>query len=81
MATANSTEQPSDRRSNLSWMSTSSPHSSAVEVDSNIRSSPLPSPQYGSDQFDEKEVFSQIQKPRVRYDVEVVKTNLLYTQV
>jgi hypothetical protein len=51
-----------------------------VEEDSNIpRSSPLPPPQYdGTRRTEEKEVFSQIKKPRVRYDVEVVTKLVVY---
>lgn len=58
-------------------MGTGSPRSTMIEEDFNIpRSSPLPPPQY--DGTDEKEVFSQIKKPRVRYDVEVVTKLVVY---
>jgi hypothetical protein len=59
-------------------MGTGSPHSTAVDVDTYLRVSPLPSPQC-DENFDEKEVFSQIKKPRVRYDVEVVTKLIVYT--
>ena len=60
-------------------MGTGSPHSSTVEVDANMpRSSPLPPPEYGVTRPGEKEVFSQIKKPRVRYDVEVVTKLVVY---
>lgn len=53
--------------------------SSAVEDDTKIpRSSPLPPPEYNTSRTDEKEVFSQIKKPRVRYDVEVVTKLVVY---
>jgi hypothetical protein len=54
-----------------------------VEEDSNIpRSSPLPPPQYdGTSRTEEKEVFSQIKKPRVRYDVEVVTKLVVYAGI
>ncbi|KAJ5620343.1 Phosphatidic acid phosphatase type 2/haloperoxidase [Penicillium lagena] len=59
-------------------MGTGSPHTSAVDVDTHLRVSPLLSPQY-DEKSDEKEVFSQIKKPRVRYDVEVVTKLIVYT--
>jgi hypothetical protein len=59
-------------------MGTGSPHASAVDADSHLRVSPLPFPEY-DEKFDEKEVFSQIKKPRVRYDVEVVTKLIVYT--
>lgn len=60
-------------------MGTGSPQPGAVELDSNIpRSSPLPPPEYNTSRTDEKEVFSQIKKPRVRYDVEVVTKLVVY---
>lgn len=61
-------------------MGTGSPSSTMIEEDFNIpRSSPLPPPQYdGTSRTDEKEVFSQIKKPRVRYDVEVVTKLVVY---
>ncbi|OOQ88004.1 PAP2 domain protein [Penicillium brasilianum] len=64
-------------------MGTGSPSSSVVEDDSNIpRSSPLPPPEYGViRRTDEKEVFSQIKKPRVRYDVEVVTKLVVYAGI
>ncbi|KAJ6036742.1 Dihydrosphingosine 1-phosphate phosphatase [Penicillium herquei] len=63
-------------------MGTGSPNSATVEVDSNIpRSSPLPPPEYDTARSDEKEVFSQIKKPRVRYDVEVVTKLVVYAGI
>lgn len=60
-------------------MGTGSPQSGTIEVGSDIpRSSPLPSPEYDTAQADAKEVFSQIKKPRVRYDVEVVTKLVVY---
>lgn len=60
-------------------MGTGSPQSGTVELDSDIpRSSPLPPPEYDTSQTDAKEVFSQIKKPRVRYDVEVVTKLVVY---
>jgi hypothetical protein len=64
-------------------MGRGSPQSGTSELDSNIpRSSPLPPPQYETNRAttraDEKEVFSQIKKPRVRYDVEVVTKLVVY---
>lgn len=60
-------------------MGTGSPQSGKVELDSDIvRSSPLPPPQYETTRTEEKEVFSQIKKPRVRYDVEVVTKLVVY---
>jgi len=59
-------------------MGRGSPQSAAVEADTGIpRSSPLPPPEYDT-RADEKEVFSQIKKPRVRYDVEVVTKLVVY---
>lgn len=56
--------------------------SSAVEDDTKIpRSSPLPPPEYNTSRTDEKEVFSQIKKPRVRYDVEVVTKLVVYAGI
>lgn len=60
-------------------MGTGSPQSGTVVLDSEIpRSSPLPSPEFDPSQTDAKEVFSQIKKPRVRYDVEVVTKLVVY---
>lgn len=60
-------------------MGTGSPISASVDIDANIpRSSPLPPPEYDPSQSDEKELFSQIKKPRVRYDVEVVTKLVVY---
>lgn len=60
-------------------MGRGSPQSGTVEMDVNIpRSSPLPPPEYNTSRKDEKEVFSQIKKPRVRYDVEVVTKLVVY---
>ncbi|OQE31365.1 hypothetical protein PENSTE_c001G05775 [Penicillium steckii] len=56
--------------------------SSAVEDDAKIpRSSPLPPPEHNTSRTDEKEVFSQIKKPRVRYDVEVVTKLVVYAGI
>jgi hypothetical protein len=64
-------------------MGRGSPQSSKSELDANVpRSSPLPAPAYetsrATTRADEKEVFSQIKKPRVRYDVEVVTKLVVY---
>lgn len=60
-------------------MGTGSPHLGTVELDSDIaRTSPLPPPEYETTRTEEKEVFSQIKKPRVRYDVEVVTKLVVY---
>lgn len=60
-------------------MGAGSPQSGTIELDSDIpRSSPLPPPEYDTSQTDAKEVFSQIKKPRVRYDVEVVTKLVVY---
>lgn len=60
-------------------MGKGSPSSTAVREDANIpRSSPLPPPEFNTSRTDEKEVFSQIKKPRVRYDVEVVTKLVVY---
>lgn len=60
-------------------MGRGSPGSTAVEEDNNIpRSSPLPPPEFNTSRTDEKEVFSQIKKTRVRYDVEVVTKLVVY---
>lgn len=63
-------------------MGKGSPDSSVVDTDANIpRSSPLPPPAHGGSRADEKELFSQIKKPRVRYDVEVVTKLVVYAGV
>ncbi|KAJ5279221.1 Dihydrosphingosine 1-phosphate phosphatase [Penicillium angulare] len=63
-------------------MGTGSPNSAMVDVDANIpRSSPLPPPEYETSRSDEKDVFSQIKKPRVRYDVEVVTKLVVYAGI
>ncbi|KAJ5194908.1 Dihydrosphingosine 1-phosphate phosphatase [Penicillium cinerascens] len=67
-------------------MGRGSPQSGKLEPDANIpRSSPLPSPEYetsrATTRADEKEVFSQIKKPRVRYDVEVVTKLVVYAGI
>lgn len=60
-------------------MGRGSPGSAAVEEVANIpRSSPLPPPEFNTSRTDEKEVFSQIKKTRVRYDVEVVTKLVVY---
>ena len=65
-------------------MGRGSPQSGKSDLDgANIpRSSPLPPPAYdttrATTRADEKEVFSQIKKPRVRYDVEVVTKLVVY---
>ncbi|KAJ5587164.1 Dihydrosphingosine 1-phosphate phosphatase [Penicillium hispanicum] len=63
-------------------MGRGSPNSSMVDVDPNVpRSSPLPPPANDASRPDEKEVFSQIKKPRVRYDVEVVTKLVVYAGI
>ncbi|KAJ5746250.1 Dihydrosphingosine 1-phosphate phosphatase [Penicillium odoratum] len=63
-------------------MGRGSPQSTAVEADGGIpRSSPLPPPEYETSRADEKELFSQIKKPRVRYDVEVVTKLVVYAGI
>jgi hypothetical protein len=63
-------------------MGRGSPHSSAIDVSS--ETTPFPSADFSieteleAEQRDEKEVFSQIKKPRVRYDVEVVTKLVVY---
>ncbi|KAJ5893687.1 Dihydrosphingosine 1-phosphate phosphatase [Penicillium taxi] len=75
---------PSKKASRLdeyeTMMGTGSPHSSTVQVDNNNipRSTPLPPPNFGASQTGEKEMFSQIKQPRVRYDVEVVTKLVVY---
>lgn len=57
-------------------MGRGSPSRSAAEGDADIpRSSPLPPSEIETSR---KEVFSQIKKPRVRYDVEVVTKLVVY---
>lgn len=57
----------------------SSPHASGIEGDRTDRSSPpIPFPDY-EEPPDEAEVFSQIKRPRVRYDVEVVTKLIVYS--
>ncbi|KAJ6144710.1 Dihydrosphingosine 1-phosphate phosphatase [Penicillium chermesinum] len=63
-------------------MGKGSPNTTLLETDGNVpRSSPLPSPAYNGSRADEKEVFSQIEKPRVRYDVEVVTKLVVYAGI
>lgn len=63
-------------------MGRGSPHSSAVDV--SPETTPFPSADFSieteleAEQRDEKELFSQIKKPRVRYDVEVVTKLVVY---
>lgn len=59
-------------------MGRGSPASSAVDVNSNMAATPFPSLDLEAEKRDEKEVFSQIKKPRVRYDVEVVTKLVVY---
>lgn len=59
-------------------MGRGSPHSSSVEVDSGMATTPSPSRDFEAEKQDEKELFSQIRKPRVRYDVEVVTKLVVY---
>lgn len=57
----------------------SSPHVPAARDDRTDRSSPpVPFPDY-EEPPDEAEVFSQIKRPRVRYDVEVVTKLIVYS--
>lgn len=57
----------------------SSPHASGIDGDRADRSSPpIPFPDY-EEPPDEAEVFSQIKRPRVRYDVEVVTKLIVYS--
>ena len=60
-------------------MGRGSPSSSGVDVSHNERLSPFPS--LDPEQRDEEEVFSQIKKPRVRYDVEVVTKLVVYAGI
>ncbi|KAJ6113480.1 Dihydrosphingosine 1-phosphate phosphatase [Penicillium sp. IBT 18751x] len=67
-------------------MGRGSPHSGISDLSANTpRSSPLPPPAYETSRAttrdDEKEVFSQIKKPRVRYDVEVVTKLVVYAGI
>ncbi|KAJ5938994.1 Dihydrosphingosine 1-phosphate phosphatase [Penicillium verhagenii] len=63
-------------------MGRGSPHSATADVDASIpRSSPLPPPEHGAFKMDEEDVFSQIKKPRVRYDVEVVTKLVVYAGI
>lgn len=53
---------------------------SSVDVSSQEASSTVPFPPFESEiEADEKEVFSQIKQPRVRYDVEVVTKLVVYS--
>lgn len=52
----------------------------SVDVSSQEASSTVPFPPFESDiEADEKEVFSLIKRPRVRYDVEVVTKLVVYS--
>lgn len=52
----------------------------SVDVSSQEASSTVPFPPFESEiEADEKEVFSQIKRPRVRYDVEVVTKLVVYS--
>lgn len=64
-------------------MGRGSPSSSAVDVSPNEHLTPFPALESDSDagKWDEKEVFSQIKKPRVRYDVEVVTKLVVYAGI
>ena len=59
-------------------MGRGSPSSSAVDVNLDMPTTPFPSLDSQAGERDEKEVFSQIKKPRVRYDVEVVTKLVVY---
>jgi hypothetical protein len=59
-------------------MGRGSPSSLAVDVNSDEPTTPFPSLDFEAGRRDEKEVFSQIKKPRVRYDVEVVTKLVVY---
>jgi hypothetical protein len=59
-------------------MGRGSPRSTAVDVNSDTQTIPFPSLDADAGRRDEKEVFSQIKKPRVRYDVEVVTKLVVY---
>ncbi|KAJ5747048.1 uncharacterized protein N7511_008744, partial [Penicillium nucicola] len=66
-------------------MGRGSPHSSAVDV--SPETTPFPTADFSieteleAEQRDEEEVFSQIKKPRVRYDVEVVTKLVVYAGI
>jgi hypothetical protein len=59
-------------------MGRGSPSLSAADANSNEPTTPFPSLDFEAGKRDEKEVFSQIKKPRVRYDVEVVTKLVVY---
>lgn len=59
-------------------MGRGSPSSSAVDVNSEMATTPFPSIDFEAGEREEKEVFSQIKKPRVRYDVEVITKLVVY---
>lgn len=59
-------------------MGRGSPSSSAVDLNLDMPTTPFPSLDFQAGERDEKEVFSQIKKPRVRYDVEVVTKLVVY---
>ncbi|KAJ5328637.1 Phosphatidic acid phosphatase type 2/haloperoxidase [Penicillium brevicompactum] len=62
-------------------MGRGSPSSSAVDVSPKEHLTPFPSLDFEAGKRDEKEVFSQIKKPRVRYDVEVVTKLIVYAGI
>ncbi|KGO41590.1 Phosphatidic acid phosphatase type 2/haloperoxidase [Penicillium expansum] len=62
-------------------MGRGSPGSSAVDVNFDIPTTPFPSLDFEAGEREEKEVFSQIKKPRVRYDVEVVTKLVVYAGI
>jgi hypothetical protein len=62
-------------------MGRGSPSSSAVDVNSNDQLTPFPTLDLEAEKRDEKELFSQIKKPRVRYDVEVVTKLVVYAGI
>lgn len=62
-------------------MGRGSPGSSAVDVNSNEQLTPFPSFDFEAGKRDEQEVFSQIKKTRVRYDVEVVTKLVVYAGI
>lgn len=62
-------------------MGRGSPSSSAVDVNSDMPTTPFPSVDFEAGEREEQEVFSQIKKPRVRYDVEVITKLVVYAGI
>ncbi|KAJ5558826.1 Phosphatidic acid phosphatase type 2/haloperoxidase [Penicillium sp. DV-2018c] len=62
-------------------MGRGSPRSTAVDVNSKTETIPFPSLDDDAGRRDERELFSQIKKPRVRYDVEVVTKLVVYAGI